>query len=171
MKKVSVKFNCPGKWAVTIEKQIEVIEGQVVNDLPLEFAAMVVDAGKGEVVEPEVAKVAKDDTPEGDPPGTIGFLFTPSQLAKLGMPALREIGGKHQITGNSLEGISTSILNAQVYTQAWLDGIDDLDLMVLAGVKGLDVDDLELDEGLTSDATEYLVAGILATQVAAEEDA
>ena len=56
----TVKFKKAGRWAVSLETQIEVSEGEVVSDLPKEFAEHVVASDGGEIVEEKKALVSDD---------------------------------------------------------------------------------------------------------------
>jgi len=172
MKKVSVKFNKDGKWAVTLEKQIEVKEGEVVNGLPVVFAHIVQDAGRGEIVEtpePEVDEGSEEEKGEDDSANDdviTTSLFSPSELNSLKMPALKELAKKFDLTGNKKEPLINEVLEIQVYDLDYLDSLPDADLLTLAIAKELvtDENEPEDEEELTDEETQSLVNAILESQ-------
>lgn len=170
MKKVSIKFNCNGKWAVTLTKQIEVEKGEVVNNLPVDFAHVVIDAGKGEIVEAVEEVKVKDDNGDDEIIKTNLFSYTELHNPIMKMKALQEIGEKLEVKDTKKSDLIEKILNAQVYVQDYLDNIDDVDLVELAAVKEIEsVNEVDDMESLTDDETETLVKAILESQVETAE--
>ena len=160
MKKVSVKFFKDGKWAVDLVTQIKVKNGEVVNDLPIEFASKVEDSNNGEIVKPET-KVVDDDKNAGP------LLLSYSQLNGLDPEAVRTIGESYGVKSPKIEKLIDMILCSQSYTKDYLDDLGDQDLIVLAVAKEVDMSPLKDTVALTAELTDYLASEILGNEEAA----
>lgn len=160
MKTVSVKFKKSGRWAVTLEKQIKVQADQVVDNLPITFAHIVVDAGKGEIVDSPATEFEES---ESEKDGLITTsLFSDTELGSMSISQLQKAGEKYDVTDNKKSDLVDKILDAQVYTQEYLDLLEDEDVAAICEAKELDPEVI--------DSVEKAVTAILESQEDSDKD-
>lgn len=128
MRKVSVEFFDTDRWAVDLETQIEVKEGEIVDDLPIDFAYRVKDSGRGKIL---------DEVEDEETVKTV--LFVLPELEQLTVAQLKELAKKLDCPkANKKEDLIANILNEQEYNKKFLNHIEDENVFAIAEAKGLD---------------------------------
>lgn len=153
MQKVSVKFNCAEKWAVSITEQIQFVKDQVVDNLPLSFATMMVEKGKGEIVGREdvnSAGLTKDEDDELEQryidKETSENNLVYSELYSMKIDRIKVIAECLEIESTTKSKTIDKILNSQHYEKDFLNSIDGKDVVAICKAKGLDFEDKESAE-------------------------